>query len=105
MTIKDENMDLFIVFGKLMLKIGLAWLGTMAVFEQVLDQDVLNALLEFLPSQVFLILGSMYMLFIVAKKGVDFWEHWRKARYRVNEEKEKSERAKLRTDNYKKGIK
>lgn len=86
------------------LKTCLAWLGTLVVFQSI-DYELFKALSEGVLSATAQWLGFLYLVFIVAKKGVDLWEHWRKALYRIKEERERHKQSKIDTDKKLKDLK
>lgn len=86
------------------LKTCLAWLGTLVVFQNI-DYELFKALSEGVLSVTAQWLGFLYLIFIVAKKGVDLWEHWCKAKYRIKEESEKYKQSKIETCKQKKDLK
>lgn len=96
--IKTEQamITLFFKATSYMLKFCLAWLGTLTLFQNV-DYEIFKALADGVLSVTARWIGFLYLVFIVSKKGVDLWEHWRKARYRVKEEAEKYKQSKIET--------
>lgn len=104
MTNSNKDMILFITLLKGTLKMCLAWFGTMAVFQQVLNKDLFNFLMEAMPSQVAMFFGFFYLLFIVIKKGHDTYIHIQLNRVKLNKEKEALEQEEIHTQKNRKEL-
>lgn len=92
------NKDMMILIGvaKFIFKASLAWLGTVALFQNI-DQDFFDLLTSGTPSMIAQYLGFIYLLFIVVRKGIDLWERWQLARSNVKKGKEEFKQAEIKT--------
>lgn len=102
-TIEDMALLIILKVSSYMLKCSLIWLGALSIFQNI-DYEIFEILANGFLSVTAQWIGFLYLIFIVAKKGVDLWEHWRKARFRVKEEFEKYKQAKIETCNKRKKL-
>ena len=86
MTIQNENMEILII-AKVILKLCLVWLGLLTLVQN-LDEQFFHLLTQGTPTTIAQYLGFFYLLFIVVKKGVDTWAHYRIKYYEVKKERE-----------------
>lgn len=62
-----------------------------------MNQDVFDKLIEAVPSQIGLVFGFIYLVFITIRKGHDTWTHIHLNRMKVKQEKEKLNQEKIHT--------
>ncbi len=96
--VTQVNDMMIIKIGTYVLKLCFGWFGAMALFQNVLNQEIFDMLKNAMPSQVAMVLGFFYVLALVVKKMSDAWAHHQINKFRVKEEEQRHKQSEIYTD-------
>ena len=88
---------IFITITQVIFKSCLLWLGTITLVQNI-DKEVFEFLISGTPSTIAQYLGFLYLVFIVARKGIETWTTWQINKIKVREEKIKCDLMKKELD-------
>lgn len=104
MIIQDHyRMITIILLTKAVLNISLFWLIMLAFIQKVND-TIYEQLVSGVPSTIAQYLGTVYLIFLVTRKGVKLWREWRIAKLEVDDAAEKHKRSEILTEQKRKEL-
>jgi hypothetical protein len=81
----------------LLFNLCLGWLGLMVIFQNTLDDNIVNIFLDSVPSQFGMWIGFIYLFVMLIRKISDTWKAHRTNFYEVKKAKESYKQSKIIT--------